>query len=186
MGVNPFDAVLLVLVGVLVLLGLLKGLTRLLIGVAAIIAAFLLATQFHGQVATSIEPLADIPEAAANLVAYLVIFVGTMLAGAVLAYALRRLLKAAMLGWADRLGGGAVGLVAGLLAAALVILPVVAFAPSGETVLRNSVLAPYVTVVADIANHLVPEQLSAQYRQRMESLRQYWRQRVESSDPQAL
>ena len=91
-----------------------------------------------------------------------------------------------MLGWADRLAGGAVGLVAALLAAALVILPVVAYAPSGAAVLRNSVLAPYVTVVADIANPLVPDRLSGQYRDKMESLRQYWqRRRVASDQPPA-
>ena len=127
----------------------------------------------------------EMPEPVANLVAYLAIFLGTMLAGALVASVLGRLLKAAMLGWADRLAGGAVGLVAALLAAALVILPVVAYTPSGAAVLRNSVLAPYVTVVADIANHLVPDRLSSQYRDRMESLRQYWKQRWAASDPQA-
>ena len=74
-----------------------------------------------------------------------------------------------------------------LLAAALVILPVVAYAPSGAAALRNSVLAPYVTVVADIANPLVPDRLSGQYRDKMESLRQYWqRRRVASDQPPAV
>ena len=186
MPVNPFDAVMLVLVGLPVLLGLLKGLTRVLIGIGALIAAFILATQFYARLALAIERVVDVPETLASLVAYLVIFVGTMLAGAVLAFTMRRVLKAAMLGWADRLAGGVAGLVAGLLAIALIVLPVVAYAPSGQTVLRNSVLAPYATVVADIATELVPERLSVQYRDRLESLRQFWRQRVASPDPDAL
>ena len=185
MDVNTFDVLLLVLVGLLVLLGVLKGLTRLLIGVGALVAAFMLAAQFHWQVAVSMVRVVEMPDPVANLVAYLAIFLGTMLTGALVASVLGRLLKAAMLGWADRLAGGAAGLVAALLAAALVILPVVAYAPSGAAVLRNSVLAPYVTVVADIANHLVPDRLSSQYRDRMESLRQYWKQRWAASDPQA-
>ena len=176
-GLNAFDVLLLVLVGLLVLLGVLRGLTRLLIGVGALVAAFMLAAQFHWQVAVSMVRVVEMPDPVANLVAYLAIFLGTMLTGTLVASVLGRLLKAAMLGWADRLAGGAAGLVAALLAAALVILPVVAYAPSGAAVLRNSVLAPYVTVVADIANHLVPDRLSSQYRDRMESLRQYWKQR---------
>jgi membrane protein required for colicin V production len=128
----------------------------------------------------------EMPEPVASLVAYLAILLGTMLAGALVASVLGRLLKAAMLGWADRLAGGAVGLIAALLAAALVILPVVAYTPSGSAVLRESVLAPYVTVVADIANHLVPDRLSAQYRDKMESLRRHWQQRWEASDSQAV
>ena len=186
MGVNTFDVLLLVLVGLLVLLGVLRGLTRLLIGVGALVAASMLAAQFHGQVAVSMARVVEMTEPVANLVAYLAIFLGTMLAGALVASALGRLLRATMLGWADRLAGGAVGLVAALLAAALVILPVVAYAPSGAAVLRNSVLAPYVTVVADIANPLVPDRLSGQYRDKMESLRQYWqRRRVASDQPPA-
>ena len=163
----------LALVGLLVLLGVLRGLTRLLIGVGALVAAFM-----RGAVPLAGRGIDGARRGDArsggyfNLVAYLAIFLGTMLTGALVASVLGRLLKAAMLGWADRLAGGAAGLVAALLAAALVILPVVAYAPSGAAVLRNSVLAPYVTVVADIANHLVPDRLSSQYRDRMESLRQ--------------
>ncbi len=182
MDVNTFDVLLLVLVGLLVLLGVLKGLTRLLIGVGALVAAFMLAAQFHWQVAVSMARVVEMTEPVANLVAYLAIFLGTILAGALIASALGRLLRATMLGWADRLAGGAVGLVAALLAAALVILPVVAYAPSGAAVLRSSVLAPYVTVVADIANPLVPDRLSGHYRDKMESLRQYWQRRRAASD----
>ena len=186
MDVNTFDVLLLVLVGLMVLLGVLRGLTRLLIGVGALVAAFMLAAQFHWQVAVSMARVVEMTEPVANLVAYLAIFLGTMLAGALVASALGRLLRASMLGWADRLAGGAVGLVTALLAAALVILPVVAYAPSGAAVLRNSVLAPYVTVVADIANPLVPDRLAGQYRDKMESLRQYWqRRRVASDQPPA-
>jgi hypothetical protein len=39
------------------------------------------------------------------------------------------------------------------------------------------VLAPYVTVVSDLANHLVPDSLASDYRQRMENLRRQWRER---------
>ena len=168
---NAFDGLLLVFVGLLVLLGVLRGLTSLLIGTGALVVAFMLAAQFHEQVAGLMVRVVEMPEPVANLAAYLAIFLGPMLAGSLVASALRRWLKTTMLSWADRLAGGAVGFVAALLSAALVVLPVIAYSPSGAGVLRNSVLAPYVTVVADIANQLVPDRLSAQYRDRMESLR---------------
>ena len=186
MDVNAFDVLLLILVVLLVVLGALRGLTRLLIGTGALVAAFMLAAQFHEHVGASMGRVVEMPEPVANLAAYLVLFLGTMLAGSLVASALGRLLKTTMLGWADRLAGGAVGFVAALLAAALIILPVVAYAPSGAAVLRNSLLAPYVTVVADIANQLVPDRLSAQYRDGMESLRQYWHRRRAASDRKAV
>jgi membrane protein required for colicin V production len=186
--VNGFDFILLVLLAVLVLLGLMKGLTRLLIGIGALIAAFLLAAQFHGRVATSLAWI-GFSEAVLKLLAYLLIFVGTMLAGGLLAFLVRKLLKAAMLSWADRLAGAALGLVATALIGALLVLPLVAYSPFGERVLQTSVLAPYVTVVADVANELVPEELHERYREKVEDLRRYWRERWQaqprSGPPQA-
>jgi len=174
--VNGFDIGLVILAGLLVLLGLAKGLTRLLIGMAALIAAFMLAAQFHGALAQRLVWL-DWPADALRLVAYLLIFFGTMLAGGLLAWLVRKLLKAALLGWADRLAGGAVGLVAAALVAALLVLPLVAYSPFGERALRDSLLAPYVTVVADVARRLVPPEFSESYRERVEELRRYWRER---------
>ena len=181
MDLNAFDLLLLVLVGLLVLLGLLKGLMRLLIGIGALVAAFVLAARFHGLAAASVLGVMDMPAPAANLVGYLVIFLGTMLAGALTGRILRGLLKTAMLGWADRLAGAGAGLIAALLAAALMVLPVIAYVPSGERLLRNSVLAPYVTLFSDLANEIVPEELAEQYRERMDALRRSWRERWDAA-----
>ncbi len=177
MDLNAFDLLLLVLIGLLVLVGLLKGFTRLLIGIGALVAAFILAARFHGVGAAAVRGAMDMPEPAANLVGYLAIFLGTMLAGALLGRVMRGVLRAAMLGWADRLAGAGAGLVAALLAAALIVLPVIAYVPTGERLLRDSVLAPYVTLFADVATQLVPEELAEQYQERMDALRQYWSRR---------
>ena len=181
MDLNTFDLLLLVLVGVLVVVGLLRGLTRLLIGICALVAAFILAARFHALAAAAVLGAMDMPAPAASLVGYLAIFLGTMLAGAVIGRIMRGLLKAAMLGWADRLAGAGAGLLAALLAAALIILPVIAYVPTGERLLRNSVLAPYVTLFADLANQVVPDELAEQYQERMDALRQYWRQRWDAA-----
>jgi len=175
-GVNGFDIGLLILLALLVLFGLIKGLTRLLIGMGALIVGFLLAAQFHQQLAVKLTWI-NVNEDILKLIAYVLIFFGTMFVGGVLAWVARKLLKAAMLSWADRLAGGAVGLVAALLVAAWLVLPLVAYSPFGERALRESVLAPYVAVVADVAKELVPQELSDSYEEKIETLRQYWRDR---------
>ena len=183
---NGLDVLLIALVGVAALVGVMKGLTRLLIGVGALVAAFVLATQFHEAVAATLARALSFSDPVLKLVGYLVIFLGTMLAGGLLAFLMRKLLKAAMLTWADRLAGAAVGLVAAMLMAALLILPLVAYAPFGEQVLRDSRLAPYVTVVADLANHLVTGELSDEYRAKVESLRRYWAERWADASARAV
>jgi len=173
---NAFDIVLLVLACVLVVVGMIKGLVRILIGLAALVAAFALAARYHRPLADRLNGLA-IGEEPLKLLAYVMIFLGVMLGGAVIAFLVRKLVKAAMLSWADRLAGAALGLVAAMLAAALLILPLVAYSPYSERILGSSVLAPYVTVVADLANALVPDDLSKRYNQKIDELRRYWRDR---------
>jgi membrane protein required for colicin V production len=173
---NSFDIVLLVLACVLVLVGVIKGLVRILIGLAALIAAFALAARYHDPLAERLSGL-EFGEEPLKLLAYVMIFLGVMLAGAVTAFLVRKLLKAAMLSWADRLAGATLGLVAAMLTAALLILPLVAYSPHSERILGNSILAPYVTVVADLANALVPDDLSRRYDEKIDELRRYWREK---------
>jgi membrane protein required for colicin V production len=172
---NTFDIVLLVLACLLVLIGVIKGLVRILIGLAALVAAFALAARYHRPLADRLHGL-EIGEEPLKLLAYVMIFLGVMLAGAVVAFLLRKLVKAAMLSWADRLAGATLGLVVALLTAALLVLPLVAYSPYSERILGNSVLAPYVTAVADLANTLVPEDLSRRYDEKIDELRRYWRE----------
>jgi hypothetical protein len=57
---------------------------------------------------------------------------------------------------------------------ALLILPVVAYTPGGDTVLRDSVLAPYLLVVSDLFNRLAPQDLAERYREGVDDLRRLW------------
>jgi membrane protein required for colicin V production len=185
-NLNALDFALLGLLGLLALLGLIKGLTRLAISVVALVAAFLLAAHFHEPVAEAIAARTRLSGPLLMLVAYLSIFLGTMLAGALAGFIARKLVQAALLSWIDRLAGAAVGLVAATLLAALIVLPVVAYWPAGSQALENSVLAPYLAVVADMANRFVPEKLSAQYRKGVEALRRHWRERWAAADARAV
>jgi membrane protein required for colicin V production len=173
---NTFDIVLLALACLLVIVGMVKGLVRILIGVAALIAAFAVAARYHQPLADQLSGL-DIGAGPLRFIAYLLIFIGVMLAGGAIAFLARKLIRAAMLSWADRLAGAAVGLVAAALTAALLILPLVAYSPYSERVLASSLLAPYVTVVADMANSFVPDEFSERYREGIEDLRRFWRER---------
>jgi len=168
---------LLALACVLVIFGMVKGLVRILIGLAALAAAFVSATRFHEGLAARL-PTFDLGAEWLRLIAYVLIFLGVLLLGGAAAFVTRRALKAAMLGWADRLGGAALGLLVATLAAGTIVLPLVAYLPTGERLLGGSTLAPYVSVVSDLATRLVPAELSDRYRRRIEDLRRQWRDRV--------
>jgi membrane protein required for colicin V production len=171
---NALDIVLLVIAAVLVLVGLVKGFVRLLVMIAALIVAFFLASRFHQGLADHMTIL-KLSTEALRLVAYILIFIGVMLVGGLLGWLLRNLVKAAMLGWADRLAGAALGFVAGALAGALIVLPLAAYVPRGAQLLEGSKLAPYVSTVADLVNVTSPSDLAARYRSGIEKVRKLWR-----------
>ncbi len=171
---NAFDIVLLGLVGVGVVVGFLKGLVRILVGMVALVVAFLLASRFDDAVASRLV-WTGWSRTVLLFLGYLMLFFGVMLIGGLVSWLARKLMKAAMLGWADRLAGGAMGLVAALLAAALLAYPVVAYAPGGGTLLAHSRFAPYLAAVADLANHLAPADLARRYRDGIRKLRKRWR-----------
>jgi len=179
---NGFDIGLVTLLGILVVVGLLKGMVRILVGLLALVAAFLVASRFHGGLAARLG-VPDAGPEVARLVAYVLLFVAVLLAGGVLAWLLRGVVKAAMLGWADRLAGAALGLAVAVVLSALVVLPAVAYAPGGEAWLERSRLAPYVVVVADVAAAAAPDDLAAAYARRVDGLRRVWGWVGERSEP---
>jgi membrane protein required for colicin V production len=175
---NAFDIVLIVLAGGLAFLGLLHGLVRVLLGIGALVLAFILATRFATPLGELLSWPQEPPELR-RLLAYVLVFFGTLVVGAVAAFLVRKLIKAAMLGWVDRLAGASLGLVAATLFSALIVLPAVAWLPPGGALLRDSRLAPYVSVVADLIRAAAPVGLSESYRERIEELRRTWRERAE-------
>lgn len=170
---NGFDIFLLVLACLLVVVGVIKGIVRILIGIAALVAAFALAAYYHQPLASRLGVL-DVSEGVLRLIAYALIFVAVMLTGGLVTYLARKLLKVSMLTWADRTAGAAVGLVAAALAAALVVLPVVAYSPWGPQALGSSVLAPYIVGVAEAAAAIAPPEMAQRYREGVEDLRKIW------------
>jgi membrane protein required for colicin V production len=168
---NGFDIAVLVVAGILVVVGLLQGVIRILVGMAALVVAFVLASRLH-------QPLADMfvdePNGWVRVGVYILIFLGVMLAGGLVAYLLRALFKAAMLGWADRLAGAALGLAATALILSLLILPLVAYVPQGDSLLAGSLLAPYLVVVSDLFHKLAPAEMQEYYRRGVEELRELW------------
>ncbi len=175
---NGFDIVLLASMGILVVVGLMKGLVRILVGFGALIAAFLVASMFHEPLADRLG-LFDLPVGVLRLICYLLIFIAVMLAGSLLAFLIRKLVKAAMLSWADRLAGAAVGVAVAFLAFSVLVLPIVAYAPGGSSMLSHSTLAPYVLVVSDMAARFVPDDLVRKFRKEIGELKDSWKQEEE-------
>lgn len=171
---NALDGGLVVLLGAGTVLGLSRGFVRIVIGVLSLVVAFLLASRWQDPIARVLISR-RVAETPALVAAYLAVFVATLLAGALIAWTVAKILKLALLSWADRLAGGALGLLGAMLAAAFLVHPLVASSRGGSTLLRTSKVAPYVIVVADLGNGLAPEAVARRYESGIEVLRRVWR-----------
>ena len=153
---NALDIGLIVLIVLGAGIGLARGLVRILIGILSLVVAFFLASRYQDQFAAVLTSR-HVSETPARIGAYVLVFVATMIAGGLVAWVVGKLLKLAMLSFPDRLAGGALGIVAALLAAAFLVHPLVAWSPEGSRLLATSKIAPYVTVVADLGNAMAPD-----------------------------
>ncbi len=167
-----FDVVVVGLVAVGFVWGLLKGLVRIVVMLGALVGAFLLASWFHRDLAERLVGF-PLPAVALRVLAYLAIFAGVVIVGELVAWLLRKVVKAALLGMVDRLAGAALGVAAAFAAVAFLVLPIVAHT-GGARLLGGSVLAPYVSVLSDLAAEAVPRGLAREYRLKMETLRRAW------------
>lgn len=122
MTLNWLDITLLVLLAAFVAQGIAQGFTRVAVGLASTVLGILLAAWFYGVAGAFFQPFVS-SKAVANIIGFVVIFVGVQLAGALVAWGLSKLFRWSGLSWLDRTLGGVFGaLKAALVAIALVMV----------------------------------------------------------------
>jgi membrane protein required for colicin V production len=171
---NALDIGLVILFALGAGMGLARGFVRILIGVLSLVVAFFLASRYQDQIA-AVLVARHVSETPARIGAYILVFLATMIAGGLVAWIVGKILKLAMLSFPDRLAGGALGVLAALLAAAFVVHPLVASSRGGSRLLETSKLAPYVSVVADVGNAMAPDAVARRYDSGIDALRKVWR-----------
>jgi membrane protein required for colicin V production len=159
---NGFDAFVLLAALALVCLGILRGLVRISLGLGGLVLGLLVALQYEGSVAPSFERAVGDP-VVAHLLAFAVLVMAVLAGSILLAWALRRLLKKAHLGWLDRLLGAAVGLLCATLLAAAVAVPLASVLPKDSRVLAESRLAPVTLKVSRMVVRLAPQDLREKF-----------------------
>ena len=155
---NWLDIVILVVMAVALFLGLRIGIIKAVLSLAGLIAGIILAGRFYVPLA---ERLTFIPQAnLAEVAAFAIILIGTMLIASVAAALLKWTASMVMLGWVNHLGGAVFGLLLGaLLCSALLAIWSKFFGVSGfisESSLAVILLDRFPAVMA-----LLPDEFDA-------------------------
>jgi len=168
------DALFVLIFLVSIAFALLKGLAREIISLTALIGGFILAVFFYSVPAGLFKDFSR-TEAIANLLGFILIFLGCILMGAIAAFLVNRFIKAVSLKWVDRILGGIFGLLRGWAIASILVVALIAF-PIRDDFLARSVLAPYMLAGARIAASCVPQKLKDQFNEQYLKVVQAWGQ----------
>ena len=137
------------------LLGIWRGLVREAISLIALIAAFLVTGLYAPEVGRWLDSAIDSP-LARGITAHILVFVAVLLAGALVAWMLSHIVKAAGLSGFDRMLGGAFGALRGLLIVTAVVLLAKSSALRHEPAINASTLRPSLEPLADSLNAIIP------------------------------
>lgn len=164
---NETDWVILAILGLSVLVGLWRGLVAELLSLAIWIAAFWVAASFGPAVAAQLQPMISLPIARIAL-GYALCFIAVLVAGALLRFAMRRLISGTGLSGIDRLFGMLFGFVRGVLLVTLLVFLVGLTLFTRESWWQQSALLPQFqglaawlgqNIPAGVRDHLHPDEV---------------------------
>jgi membrane protein required for colicin V production len=167
-------SVLLILV-VSIVLSVIKGFVRELLGMVTLVAAFLVGAWFYRSAADPFKGVVK-TENIALFLGFAFVFLGTLLVGALVIWVVQKLIKFAHIQWFDRLLGAAFGFIRGWILGSIVFLALTSFDVQAERV-KSSQLAPYYLPGARIIALATPDDLKTRFTDGYVAVENWWRER---------
>lgn len=172
---NPLDIFFIAVLAFFFLRGIFRGLVQEISSIAGLILGFFLANAYYQSLVPPIAKLIS-NENYAAIASYLLIFFGTMFAILLLSVAIRSLLKLAMLGWLDRIGGGGLGFIKATLICSITLLLLTTFMPTDTAFIQDSKLAPYINQMNKNIVRMMPSDLKEQFMDKVPEFGSFWDQ----------
>ena len=170
---NPFDILILVILGYSLVRGLFRGLVKEISSIIGVFGGFYAAYTYYHTLAKLISRLIrDVSYL--NIVSFLIIFCGVLIAVSVLGVIIKYLLNIAFLGWVDRIGGVIFGVAKGVLIVSVIFISLTTFLPQGSAFIKNSVLAPHVSWVSEKMAKVVSKEMKQDFTRKLGELKKTW------------
>jgi membrane protein required for colicin V production len=174
MSFNSLDAILIAILLVSIILSVRKGFVRELLGMATMVAAFLMGAWFYRMAA---EPFKEVvkTENYALFLGFSIVFLGTLLAGVLLIWVTQKIIKFAKIQWFDRVLGAGFGFIRGWLLGSIMLLVLTSFDLQAER-MKSSQLAPYYLPGARLIAVAAPQDLKARFSDGYLAIEKWWRE----------
>lgn len=161
------DWILLLIVVLSVIPALVKGFVYEALMMAATIAAIIIGIWKYPALAAHIHWVHSGP--LQSFIAFIVIFLAILIAAGIAARIARSLVKAAGLRWFDRLLGGALGLVRGVVICLVLLVVMTAF-PFDLSLVHHSAIAPDFLTVGQAVSGWLPQPMRSDFRASLKKL----------------
>lgn len=173
---NPFDILIIIILVVTLIRGIFRGLVKELASIIGVLGGFYAAYSYYPYLG---RPLGRwISHAGwANIVGFVFLFTVVYLIISILGVVIKYLLSIAFLGWVDRLCGVLFGALKGILICAVLLVALIAFLPTSSTVVRASMLSPYIQKIAQPMARVVTEEMRQRYNRNAQEVEKSWRQK---------
>ncbi len=170
---NAFDIIVVIVLAYSLIRGIFRGLVKEVSSIVGVLGGFFAAYSFYGTVAGTLVGFVSNP-AYRNILAFLAIFCAVVVVVNLLAIVIKYLMKIVFLGWFDRVGGLGFGLLKGVLIVAVLFMALTAFLPKGTPLVQKSIIAPYISLVAEKMATVVSSDIKRDFSTKLGELKKGW------------
>lgn len=171
---NPFDIVIIVILSFCLLRGIFRGLVKEVSGLIGVLAGFYAAFTYYTEIAKFLSRwISDVSYC--NILSFLIIFCGVLIIVNILGIIIKYILKIASMGWIDRISGAGFGIIKAVLIVSILLIMLTTFLPKGSPVVRNSMFAPYITMVSEKLAKVIPQSMKDQFSVKLKDFKETWK-----------
>lgn len=171
---NLFDIIVVVILCYCLIRGIFRGLIKELFSLIGVLGGFYAAYTYYMVIAKPLSRwISNVGYL--NILSFFIIFCFVFIIISILGIITHYILNIAFLGWVDRICGAGFGTVKGILIVSVLLITLTAFLPKGAPIIKDSLLSPHVTLVAEKMVKVVPKDMRHAFFDKINESKKAWR-----------
>lgn len=144
---------------------------RQIFAVGGVICGYIIAVKYFEHL---LGYLPDMDLGIKKIISFSGIFLICVISFSIVGWFLNKLFKFVGLGWVNRLCGGILGFLKGLLIILIMVVILIVSLPTESNILKDSVTLPYLTSVVKIIDGVIPQNIKNSYEKKIEEMKSYF------------
>ncbi|MDL1968008.1 MAG: CvpA family protein [Deltaproteobacteria bacterium] len=171
---NPFDVLIVIIFGFCLIRGFFRGFIKEMSSIIGVLGGFYAAYTYYLEVARPLSGwISD--KSYLHIISFLIVFCGVFLIVSIFGVVIKYILNIAFLGWIDRICGAGFGIIKATLITSILLIALTSFLPKGAPIVKDSVLSPHVSVIAEKMAKVIPEDMKHHFVSKIDELKKAWK-----------